>query len=155
MDSADGISVSNVNAYVNDGRGTKDQVRIGRSENGAYQKKNNSSISADIGKDESLFGGRYYMFIYGGDKGAGIDHFEIKEGLVGTYKTTGNFYILNSNEPSGIYFVKAINRDGTVVTRIVWGSNMFMFVLWCAVCVLLIIVIVRKYVHTKHEKALA
>lgn len=116
---------SGMSAYQNDGKGSAEQVmtssatvtvRAGAASPAVAAGKA-SPLVADIGRDDSLFGGRYFLAFYGGDRGAGV-RYEVREGN-GPYVAADRYYVLRDQTLHTQVTVRAIDDAGVVATRTV------------------------------------
>jgi hypothetical protein len=62
-----------------------------------------------IGKDPSVFGGKYFIVFSTADKESGIDHYEVKEGE-GEWKIEKSPYLLKDQSLKSKILVKAIDK---------------------------------------------
>ncbi|MFH1346973.1 MAG: cohesin domain-containing protein [Spirochaetota bacterium] len=76
------------------------------------------SFAPEIAKDESIFGGKWFVVFVAQDKASGIDHYEIKESrqelfsIFDNWVTAESPYILNDQELRSFIFMKAIDKSG-------------------------------------------
>ena len=68
-------------------------------------------FQAEIGKDPSVFEGKYFLSFSTTDKLSGIDHYEIKEGKK-EFKESKSPYVLEDQKLKGKILVKAIDKAG-------------------------------------------
>ena len=62
-----------------------------------------------IGKDSSIFDGKYFIVFSTVDRETGIDYYEVKEGK-GDWKKTGSPYLLEDQSLKSKIFVKAVDK---------------------------------------------
>jgi hypothetical protein len=128
------IEFRDVGLFSNDGAGTKAQVftRGATVLVGPHSESNDFGIVVDmeppepfplyLGKDPAIFEGDYFLAFSAQDKGSGVDHYQIKEGVFGGYSRAVSPYRLKHQSLSGSVFVKAVDREGN--ERIsVYGSK--------------------------------
>ncbi len=131
------LAVTNVEMLENDGKASKLLVR---SKILTYSiRKNESSVpptvlfvqestmpeafKAEIGQSSDIAHGNYFLTFATQDKGSGISHYEVKEGLFGTYATaTSPYVLLNQNLDTKIY-VKAVDKDGNERIEVLYPQN--------------------------------
>lgn len=119
------IFFSNVQILQNDGQGTKEKTTTSSLaltvEKGKNVDKPNleindtmppESFSPFVGRDVSIFDGKYFVVFSTVDKGVGVDHFEIREGFWGKYMAAESPYLLTNQSLSKNIYVKAIDRAG-------------------------------------------
>ena len=65
-----------------------------------------------VGSDPEIFEGQYFVVFSTVDKGAGIDHYEVREGLLGDYKSGESPYLLEDQSLGKNIYVKALDKAG-------------------------------------------
>lgn len=112
--------------YQNDGLGTPDSVttagaviavREGASA-ARTDKAEPAPLVASIGSDPSLFDGKYFVAYYGGDRGAGVLRYEVKEGVFGSYKPAGRYYVLEDQTLGRQVTVRSVDADGVAASTV-------------------------------------
>jgi len=115
-------------AYSNDGEGTPISVssedflfRIEEGDDSEPQDEWRQIISQDntppetltatVGRDQSLFDGQLFLTIEGYDSASGIDHFEIKEGELDAVRT-GPEYVLQNQNGDSLVIITAFDKAG-------------------------------------------
>lgn len=113
---------------LNDGKGTKavlttkgaifnisaEKPEVPRNEWEEEIKRDNippEPFKIEIGKDPSIFEGKYFIAFSTTDKGTGIDHYEVKEGGKDWQEATSP-YLLEDQSLKNIIFVRAIDKAG-------------------------------------------
>ncbi len=71
-------------------------------------------------KDENVFNGNRSIIFYAQDKGSGISKYEIKEGILGSFKEAQSPYKLTNKVFRNIVYVKAIDGNGNVRIEKIW-----------------------------------
>jgi hypothetical protein len=112
-----------------------------------------------IERDVDVFSGALFLVFSTLDKNSGLSHFEVKEGLFGTYKTAESPYRIIHQNLSRKIFVKAIDTNQNERIAIVypqrtlaWHQNIFIITSILIVCVLTL-VLVGGYYRRKHFTA--
>ena len=107
----------------------------------------------EIARDESLFGGKWFLVFATQDKASGVDHYEAKESrqrilaLFQKWSRTESLHVLRDQELRSYIFVKAVDKAGNVrIEKILpqnplgWYENhenwiiiilgVFLFIIW-------------------------
>lgn len=122
----------NITSYRNDGLGTTEKTATVSGEvtvDTSAQAQNVPQITtsnplvADVGRDDALFDGKYFVAFYGGDSGSGIDHYEVKEGWGGTPAVVDRFYVIKDQSLRTKIQIRAIGTDGKKVAVNVTGLH--------------------------------
>jgi hypothetical protein len=66
----------------------------------------------EISRDNSLFGGKYFVAFSAQDKGSGIKSYEVKEGFFGSFAPAQSPYELSNQGLYKTVYVKAIDKSG-------------------------------------------
>ncbi len=116
-------------AYLNDGTGTKIigsntgfEIKVEKKSESAVVEKTVSSLedldknppssfNIELGHDEFLFGGKYFITFNATDSGSGINKYEVKEGS-SPYLESQNTYVLKDQNLKSKIYVKAIDNAG-------------------------------------------
>ncbi len=160
-------------ALLNDGFGSKSQLELGSLQlkialpPEKYKPKPQEVIidtisprafTPVIGRDDSVFGGRYFVAFETEDFESGIDRYEVQElkgNKWGEWRVVVSPYVLENQEGEITVFVKAVDRAGneTIGTAgaTIPKKKLSIYFILSFVLVFLIFVIlrVRKYVHRK------
>lgn len=122
------ISFENVTAYLNDGFGTEitvlgSPVEISVFPTGDAENEFTSLVasdtvqplpfSIDLGRDASLYGGRYFISFYATDNESGISHYEVRENGYPMTRAE-NIYVLQDQSLSGAIEVRAFDNAGNI-----------------------------------------
>ena len=128
--------------YLDDGTGTKllgnnNSFTIQVVKQTENQNINNSvqqdttppnPFTIDLGRDASLFDGKYFISFYATDDGSGINRYEVKEGN-SAFVPSDNTYVLKDQTLRSNIYVKAIDNAGnervevlnaTIHTPLIW-----------------------------------
>lgn len=81
------------------------------------------SFTPAIVKDIDLYGGVNTLIFATQDKGVGMDRFEVKEGVFGSYQIAESPYRLRHQSLDKKIFVKAVDRSGNERVEIVYPQN--------------------------------
>ncbi len=65
-----------------------------------------------LSHDPNLFGGKYFLVFTTQDKESGIDHYKVREGRWGFFRTAESPYLLRDQSPTHSISVKAVDRFG-------------------------------------------
>lgn len=65
-----------------------------------------------IGNDPTMFDGKYFVVFSAVDKGVGIDHYEIREGILSDYVVAESPYLLKDQSLGKDIVVKAVDKVG-------------------------------------------
>jgi len=124
------FSPANIKAYNNDGKATPidistDDLTIAIGPKGSSQPKNQwletiskdnqppQQLSATVGQDKSLFGGKKFITIFAVDNESGISHYDVKEGNWSAVSIPfGGIYILNDQKESSAIVITAYDKSG-------------------------------------------
>ena len=96
----------------------------------------------EIGRDLSLFNNEYYVTFQAHDAESGIDYYEVKEGLFGSYARANRYYVLQDQTLSTPLVIRAVDRAGNRATWIVPPEHTSTLLLWEGILVILVIVLV-------------
>jgi hypothetical protein len=80
-------------------------------------------FEVSILKDENVFEGKAFLIFASQDKGSGLSHYEVKEGLFSTYKITNSPHLLQNQNLDKKIFVKAIDKSGNERISTVYPDN--------------------------------
>lgn len=119
------FSPSEFAAYRNDGKGTRvtlaeTAIAVNIAEDAkptggaASEPVAKTSLIADLGRDASLFDGKYFVSFYGGDNGRGVDHYVVQEGWWGRAVVADRYYVLKDQGQGSSVHITAVNTDGSV-----------------------------------------
>jgi len=120
--------LDNSQVLLNDGKGTSAKLNvkgavfqistqkpeISKNEWQEELKKDNTppeSFEIEVGKDPSIFEGKYFIAFSTIDKGTGIDHYEAKEGEK-DWQETASPYLLEDQSLKSIIKVRAVDKAG-------------------------------------------
>lgn len=127
------ISFEDAAVYLNDGKGTKIIAASSPLEIKVLpaQKKDNELVSLinedknppapfkiDLGRESSVYEGKYFISFYATDKESGVQRYEVKENNLPMVRS-GNVYILQNQELSGQVEVKAIDNAGNIRSQMI------------------------------------
>jgi hypothetical protein len=121
------LSVKQADVFLNDGKGTRSAL-IGKSESIEVLKADGnvsnqlgdlvlndktmpSSFKIELGKDASVFDGKYFISFYAEDNESGINRYEVRENGLPAVRS-GNSYVLEDQSLEGMVEVKAIDNAG-------------------------------------------
>lgn len=122
----DSIVVGDIKILKNDGKGTPATVETsplfvvvssGNSGKSAASSAINDVVvpeifSPAIGQDLSVFGGKNFLVFATQDKGSGVDHYEVREGIWGNFTRATSPYLLQNQDLDSRIFVKATDKNG-------------------------------------------
>ncbi len=155
------VNITKAVAYLSDGKGTPlaledriikisaDQFHSVGTGGGLLtdDKTPPSPFEIALGRDPSLFEGKYFLSFYASDSESGIDHYEVREGNFPPLRT-GNTYTLRDQTLSDTIEVKAYDAAGNVRTEVFnqkpsFGATPFLLLL--ALVLILFFVIRKKF----------
>lgn len=161
-------------ALLNDGQGTATPVELASYNlNISVQAPEQNVIAVEtrdteapekfdplITRSQDLAGNKYVLIFYAQDKGSGIDHYEIKEGLWG-FKRATSPYVLARQKLDHTILVKAVDRYGNFtiakvspVEPAVWYEKLPIFAIIyiiVGVIILLMIRVLWRKIKTKRK----
>lgn len=123
------LSPNDIAVYLNDGKGTKDEVRVKDLVIDVLPKKSDSQsvddwssviandttppdfIEAIISRDPYLFDNQYFVSFFATDKGSGISYYEVKEGSR-DFARAESPYLLRDQSLEGSVQIKAVDKAG-------------------------------------------
>lgn len=157
-----------VKAYLNDGAGTVIPVTApsailtvsDTSDGSAPSAKDSTDISApeyvyaDIGRDDTLFEGRYFLTVRAHDEVSDIASIEVREGLFGWYTPIETYYVLSDQSLRKAVYIRMSDTNGNTKVVKIPGTGDTPSIPWrtlgivltCIVVVLVGIVYVRRRV---------
>ncbi|OGI76827.1 hypothetical protein A3C57_00370 [Candidatus Nomurabacteria bacterium RIFCSPHIGHO2_02_FULL_33_12] len=106
------------------------------------------SFNPKITKNPDIYNGQNVLIFTTQDKISGIDHYEVREGELGTYKNTESPYLLKNQDINQSIYIKAIDKVGNTrievlrpinVVQDVVKTNNYFFILLLLVIILLVI----------------
>ena len=122
------FSAGATTAYLADGAGTavavqgSDAVVAVVEEGGAQhmpKREAGTALTAEYGQDPSVFDGKYFIALYGGDTGKGVEHYEVREGWWRAPVSVDSSYMLSDQSLRTTLWVSAVAPDGTKNTKLV------------------------------------
>ncbi len=122
-----------VQAFLNDGKGTSEPLppaSITVNASGAASASGQISVpaaptpdltppvfvSVGIGQYPGLFEGKYFATFYATDAESGVDYYEVKEGLFGSFVRANRYYVLKDQTLSTPLIIRAVDKAGNRVT---------------------------------------
>ena len=118
------VRLSDVQAFINDGKGTEDTVTTSALElqvSGSFASSTFNmpkdtqppeNFRPAVGKDPDIYGGKYFLVFVAEDKGSGIGGYEVKEGFWGAYTTATSPYLLSDQSLGTRIYIKATDKAG-------------------------------------------
>ncbi len=152
-----------VTAYARDGAGTKVAVSAKKAQlnvgaKGSVQvdalpKGAPQTLLAEIGKEDSLFEGKWFLTFFGGAQSAPVARYEIREGWWRFPVSADRYYVLKDQARRTTLFVTAIDTNGNRTNILVpaaypWAERavLFAIALIAAVAAYLLMRHLRKYI---------
>lgn len=128
------LAPSNIRAYANDGRATPVEIKVnpinfaigpirqdgGKNELGKIiigDNKKPWGLIAEIGRDDSVFDGKSFVFFSAFDNESGIGHFEVKEGAR-DFVRSGSIYVFQNQQKLEPTMIVAYDKAGN--SRKLW-----------------------------------
>lgn len=117
------ISSNNLFVYLNDGNGTKIKVsdldfnvksvrgELDISDNIEKDEMPPMDFNIDLGKDDFVYDGKYFITFNAVDETSGLNRYEVKEGDT-DYVISGNTYVLKDQTLKTKVYVRAIDNAG-------------------------------------------
>lgn len=133
---SNGLTVTELHSYQNDGLGTPINISSKQFVIGGAQTDNDISItdqlylndkkqdsippetfSPQVARDANAFGNKWFVSFATTDKQSGIDHYEIQESQSGridsaNWKTASSPYLLQDQELHSFIYITAVDRQG-------------------------------------------
>ncbi len=153
------VTLKEARALLNDGLGKDAKLKITAfdfriSDQGESGKKIEEVADKDlpedfavtVAKDSSLFDGKYFAVFSTQDKKSGIDHYELREGLWGSYKKVESPYVLEDQSLGKNIYVKAFDNSGNVREVVLKGSVYRDYrILFIILVIILVFLIYKKW----------
>jgi hypothetical protein len=159
------FSPANIIAYNNDAKSspvavTTNALTIDIGPKGSSQPKNQwletvskdnkppQQLSANVGQDESIVGGKKFITIFAVDNESGLSHYDVKEGnWPATSIPVGEIYILRDQQELSVVTITAYDKAGNYSTFSLTPAkskiNYWTWVVVLIVCVVLIYILFR------------
>ena len=133
---------STASAYESDGSGTKiavitnpAQLSVGAKGSvqvDALPKGAPQALVAEIGKDDSLFNGKWFVTFFGGSQGSPVEYYEVREGWWRTPKQADRYYVLEDQNLRTSIWVSAVDANGGRTTTYIgatypWSERIALF----------------------------
>ncbi len=146
--------ITGVSAYRNDGAGTSEDISTRSASvsvrDGApvptIPTVATAPLVADVGQDDALFDGRYFIAFYGGDRGKGV-RYEIKEGN-GAFQPAERYYVIHDQTLRTPVTVRAIDADGVSVEKTLLAQPPYLLI----ALVVLMLIAVAVYLFMRGRK---
>jgi hypothetical protein len=157
------VAPESATLYMHDGKGTPLQARLHATRISVNGYEGNQRIllndnqppedfTPHVSMSPDLFDGKYVLHFATQDKGSGISHYEIKEGVLGWYKKAESPYLLKHQTLQRTIYVRAYDDAGNVRTVILSAPHAQSFRLYWLVifsfffvCVVLLTILWKKY----------
>ncbi|MFZ2150168.1 MAG: hypothetical protein WAV15_03340 [Minisyncoccia bacterium] len=98
------------------------------------------SFTPFVASDPSLFEGKYFVVFSTVDKGAGMDHYEVREGLFGSYIVAESPYLLKDQSLGKNVYIKALDKVGNeTIVKIKAQNWKFGLDSWVIIVILLVV----------------
>lgn len=119
------IIPASVSAFEHNGEGTQvgitvPAVTVTVRDDGSVEATPTTNRSTElvtaIGKEDSLFEGKWFVTFYGGAKGSPVDHYEVKEGWFGNSVPAERYHVLRDQSRSATLWVTAVGENQETVT---------------------------------------
>lgn len=151
-------------AYINDGKGTSVNVSSQPTLLSVVEKGSLPAASrpepatepliAEVGRDDTLFSGQWFVAFFGGSSGASVAHYEVREGWWKGPTRADRYYVLKNQSRSTTVWVSAISENGKKVTVHIppanpWPEYALLFGL--AVLVVVILFLTGKWIRRKQR----
>ncbi len=164
------FSVKEADVFLNDGKGTKLTV-LGKKESFDILKSNNEpnnqlaniilsdkiapeSFKIELGRDDSVFEGKYFISFYTIDNDSGVNRYEVRENNLAAIRS-GNTYVLGDQSLEGVVEVSAIDNAGNIRTEILnlkKENNIKYFAILTAMAAIILLLLTGLYLKFKKNK---
>jgi len=81
------------------------------------------AFAVELQKDADVFEGNHFLIFATEDKGSGMHHFEVKEGILGRYTVAKSPYQLKDQSLTKKIFVKAVDSKGNERVTVFYPQN--------------------------------
>lgn len=151
-----------VTGYENDGAGTALAIAVapvslavgpaGSVNVDAPREREPSPLLAEIGKDVSLFEGRWFATFFGGAYGSSVEHYTVREGFWRAPVLADRYYVLQDQGRSTTLWVTAVSDGGKSVTVMLPAENPWMERFMIAALLLVIVIVASLVWRTLRKK---
>ncbi|MBP9710818.1 MAG: hypothetical protein KBD50_00925 [Candidatus Pacebacteria bacterium] len=151
------LSSRNSRGYLADGNGTERMlptatVRVtvsgtgGKAYTPARDRRSPTFVVAELGQDEALFNGQYFVTFSATDDQSGVTSYQVKEGRFGSYVPVERYYVLRDQSLDTPVWVRATDASGNhVTTRVVGKSASTLIVLGGILVLIAVFYLWRRY----------
>lgn len=158
------ISIKEIEVLKNDGQGTRavsnsvpmkvviSGPKVGKEdENKIIDNTPPEDFKIEVGQTPGIFEGKNFIAFSTTDKGVGIDHYEIKEGLWGKYIKGDSPYLLLDQSLNKSVYVKAFDKSGNErVVKLEVESNKFTYLWLPLFCIIILCLFAFRFFSKKH-----
>ena len=157
------VDITKANFLLHDGLGTNAAVKIQNLHLSATAGKSAivvntvddeipESFKPEILFDADVFDGQAVLIFSTKDKGSGLDHFEVKEGIFDSYSQAVSPYLIKHQALTRKIYIKAVDKNGNERTEIFypqtaqsWPKHVFTIMSILMLCVLTYILYYRRF----------
>lgn len=163
------ISLKQADVFLGDGKGTK-LASMGKSMLFDIGKSNNvvknelselilndktlpKDFKIELGRDYSMYDGKYFISFYTTDNESGINRYEVRENNLPAIRST-NSYVLEDQSLKGFVEVKAIDNAGNIRIELldlskisVSENNKYKYIYTIVIAVIILIIFLLIYKH--------
>lgn len=80
-------------------------------------------LIAELGRDASLFDGKYFVAFFGGDRGAGVNHYVVQEGWWRKAVRANQYYVLKDQQQGSSVHITAIDSHGRITSTTIPAAH--------------------------------
>ncbi len=81
------------------------------------------ALIAEIGRDASLFEGKWFATFFGGESGSSVDHYVVREGWWRSEARADRYYVLQDQGRASTLWVTAVSENGKKTTVAIAALN--------------------------------
>ena len=157
------VAITNANFLLHDGLGTQAVVKTQNLHLAATAGQSAiivnkvddempESFNPEIIFDDDVYDGQAVLIFSTKDKGSGLDYFEVKEGMFGSYAPAVSPYRIKHQALTRNIYIKAVDKNGNERTEILyphtaqpWPKHVFVIMSILILCVLIYLLQYRRF----------
>jgi hypothetical protein len=163
------FSLKEGDVFLNDGNGTKLAI-LGTKQSFDILKSNNKSnnqladlilsdkiapesFKIELGRDDSVYEGKYFVSFYTTDNDSGVNRYEVRENNLAAVRS-GNTYILEDQSLKGRIEVNVIDNAGNIRTEVLnlkKENNIKYFTILIALVIIVLALLIGIYLKFKKK----
>ncbi len=162
------VDITDAKFLLHDGEGTEARVTVQNLHLASIAGESNirvhtiddelpESFTPTILFDADVFAGQAVLIFSTEDKGSGLDHFKVKEGIFGRYVTNDSPYLIKNQALDRKIYIKAVDKNGNERTEILYpqtAQSWYKHVLILSIlitCVLILIISFRLFRQVRQK----